>query len=365
MKKVGIFVGSKIAPNVEKLLFNVGKMLGSEFYLDLIGSADLTEELNDLYQHKRYGGKKGAEGFKRIKQAFHNCRKYCSKEDPKLLFQITKYPIYSLPVSAAGSLYSVPTIVRLSGDHFRAYKTRRDDIDELTRTLFMHNLLGGLPLKLADTVIVISEKIKKEALRKGCPSNKIYLIPQPIDTERFSPASKEEKDSLRNELDIPLNKKIVIYVGRLSEEKGLPILEKAIARLEEKDILFCLIGSGEYGPRLEKKYPNLVRFEGFVEQNHIHTYYKAADLLVHPSPLEGVPNTILEAMSVEIPVFAREADYSRDLNVPTFSDPDELIDMLEGKWKTTPLPERFEWRTLKKKHKNIFEKTMREGRKSY
>ncbi|MFP4051632.1 MAG: glycosyltransferase family 4 protein [Thermoplasmata archaeon] len=360
MKKVGIFVGSKIAPNVEKLLFNVGKMLGSEFYLDLIGSADLTEELNDLYQHKRYGGKKGAEGFKRIKQAFHNCRKYCSKEDPDILFQITKYPIYSLPVSTIGSLSSVPTIVRLSGDHFRAYKTRRNDMDELTRTLFMHNLLGGLPLKLADRVIVISEKIKTEAERKGCPSNKIDLIPQPIDTERFSPASKEEKDSLRNELDLPLNKRIALYVGRLNDEKGLPILEKAIARLKEKNILFCLVGSGECGPRLENKYPSLVRFEGFVEQNHIHTYYKAADLLVHPSPLEGVPNTLLEAMAVEIPVIAREADYSRELNVPTFKDPDELIDMLEGKWKTTPLPERFRWDTLKEKYIEVINKTIRE-----
>lgn len=357
MKKVGIFVGSKIAPNLEKLLFNVGRMLESNFHLDLIGKTDLPKGLDELYHHKQYQGKKGAEGVKRIIQAFNNCGEYYSKENPDLLFQITKYPIYSLPVSLVGSLYSVPTIVRLSGDHFRAYQTRRNDLDELTRTLIMHNLLGGLPLKLADSVVVISNKIKEEAIRKGCPPDKITLIPQPIDTERFSPPSKEEKKNLRDKYNFTEDKKIVLYVGRLNEEKGLPLLEKAISKMETQDLVFCLIGEGKFGPELEEKYPSKVRFEGFVEQERIHEYYRMADLLVHPSPLEGVPNTLLEAMATGLPVIAKKADYSEGLGVPTFKNQEELTTMLKGDWQTTPLPERFKWDNLKQKYVDLINKT--------
>lgn len=361
MKRVGIFVGSKIAPNLEKLLVNVGQMLESDFHLDLIGKTDLPKRLGEIYHAQQFQGKKGAEGVKRIRQAFYNCREYCSKEDPNLLFQITKYPIYSLPVSITGSLYSIPTIVRLSGDHFRAYKTRQDNPNELTRTIIMHNLLGGLPLKFADNVIVISDKIKEEAIRKGCQPDKITLIPQPIDTERFSASSKKGKKNLRDKYNFPQDKRIVIYVGRLNEEKGLPTLEKAISEIETQDLLFCLIGEGKFGPKLEEKYPSKVRFEGFVEQKRIHEYYKMADLLVHPSPLEGVPNTLLEAMSTGIPVIAKKADYSEELGVPSFKSQEELTTMLKGGWKTTSLPDRFKWDDLKQKYVDMINKTIDKG----
>ncbi|MGM0405780.1 MAG: glycosyltransferase family 4 protein [Thermoplasmatota archaeon] len=362
MKRIGIFAGSKIAPNLKKLLFNLGKMLENEFHLDLIGSAKIDDDLKCIYDQKTYFGSAEAEGIQRIKQAFYNCREYSLKEQPDVLFQITKYPIYSLPVSTVGKLFSIPTIIRLSGDHFREYKIKRYDIEELTRILIMNNILSTIPLKMAESVIVISDQLRKEAIRKGCKKDKIEVIPQPINSERFNPPSKEEKNVLREKYGFPKNKKIVIYVGRLTKPKGLPILEKTISQIENQDILFCLIGKGEFGPKLEEKYPSKVRLEGFVEQNRIQDYYKLADLLIHPSPLEGVPNTLLEAMSTELAIIAKKADYSEELGVPTFEDWQELTKMIDNDWITTSLPERFMWDNLKSKYVDLINKTISKGR---
>lgn len=340
----------------------MGKMFSSDHDLDVIGNFPPDREIDKYLEQKAYFGREKVEGTDRIKQGFFNCREYGLKEDPDVIFQITKYPIYGNLVSFTGYLLSTPTIVRLTGDHFRTYKVKREDVCELLKIMVMHNVLGGLPLTLSTRVTVLSDKIKSEALRKGCDEDKIDLLPQPIDKDRFSKPTSEEKKELREKLNFPQNKKIIIYVGRLTKAKGLDLLEQSLSRLEKnEDLLFCLIGDGPYGPKLEKEFPALVRFEGFVDTQKTPDYYKSADLLVHPSPLEGVPNTILEAMSVEIPVFARDADYSRELNVPTFNDAEELIRMLNQEWEVTPLPKRFEWKTLKKQHINTFKKAIEGG----
>jgi len=355
-------VGSKLAPDAKNFLINMGKMYSSDFELDVIGNFAQESEINEFFKQRYYSGKQDAEGFTRIKQGFHNCKTYCLKEDPDLIFQITKYPIYGIVVSLTGKFYSTPTIVRLTGDHFRAYRHKADTFAEKVKIIAMQNIIGLLPLKLSTRVAVLSDKIKAEAVRNGCKEEKIDLLPQPIDKDRFSKPTDQEKEKLRRELDLPKNKNVIIYVGRLTKPKGLDMLQEALSAINRDDFLFCLIGSGEYGPKLKNKYPSLVRLEGFVDTQKVHDYYRAADLLVHPSPLEGVPNTILEAMSVEIPVFARDADYSRDLNVPTFKNSKELIEILKKDWKTTPLPNRFGWNTLKDRYLKVFKKTAGEDK---
>ncbi len=364
MKKIGFFVGSKLAPDAKNFLINMRKMFGSDQDLDVIGNFPPDPEINKHLEQKAYFGRKKAEGVDRIKQGFFNCRKYILSENPDLIFQITKYPIYGIVVTLAGKLFFLPTIVRLTGDHFRAYKFKGESVNEIFKIIIMQNILGTLPLKLSTRVAVLSDKIKNEALRKGCEEDKIDLLPQPIDKDRFSRPTSEEKKEIREKLDLPQDKKIIIYVGRLTKPKGMDLLEKGLSQLEKKEeFLFCLIGNGPYGPKLEKEFPDLVRFEGFVDTDKVHEYYRSADLLVHPSPLEGVPNTLLEAMATGLPIIARKADYSKELGVPTFEDEEGLIEMIEGDWKITDLPDRFEWENLKQRYVDLINKTIDKGGK--
>lgn len=350
MKKIGIYVEPALPPNVEKLLLNIGEMLHDKFKLDMIGRFTPTDDLLKFYQHKVYTGEEGAEGFQRIKQGYINCREYCLRGDPDALIQLIMYPIYAPIVSWVGRDLSVPTAVRIPEDTFNEYKVRKYDVLERSKILFMNNILGKLPLKLADRVIVLTEHLRKEAVNKGCDADKIVKLPQPVNTRKFSPLSKKEKGNIREELDLPLEKKIALTVGRLDKIKGLDLLARAIDRYKEKDIAFCMVGEGSYRERLRKKHPKKVIAPGRVPFEMVEKYYKASDLLIHPSMLEGLPNVVLEAQASGLPVLARQANYTPELGIPTFKDSKDLIELLNQEWEFVPLPPEFKLDKLKKRY---------------
>lgn len=354
MHRIGIFVEPALPPNVNKLLLNLGKMLHEDFTLDMIGKFSPTEKLLTYYDHKYYTGVEGAEGIQRIKQGYINCREYCLRNKPDALFQLIMYPINAPIVTFVGNDLNIPTAVRVPEDTFKEYQVRKFDLFERTKILMMNNVLGRYPLKSADKVMVLTEYLKKEMIKKGCPKEKIRIIPQPINTNKFSPVNKDKKNELRRKLDLQQDKKIALTIGRLNKTKGLDLLHEAVKKIEKTDLLFCLIGKGPYGKILKDKYPNKIIHPGFVPFEDIDKYYKASDLLIHPSSLEGLPNVVLEAEACNLPVLVKKANYTKTLDIPTFEDAEELVNLLDTDLQPTPLPEEYQWDNLKEKYIEFF-----------
>lgn len=105
--------------------------------------------------------------------------------------------------------------------------------------------------------------------------------------------------------------KKIVYVGRLSAEKGVPILFDSIAKLKEQnyDVQLTLLGDGEDRDFLEKLAHDMnindhVIFGGFVDQKTIATTLRESDIFVLPSFAEGIPVALMEAMAIGIPVIA-------------------------------------------------------------
>ncbi|WP_086934322.1 glycosyltransferase [Agarilytica rhodophyticola] len=105
--------------------------------------------------------------------------------------------------------------------------------------------------------------------------------------------------------------KKMVYVGRLSAEKGVPILFDSIAKLKEQnyDVQLTLLGDGEDRDFLEKLAHDMnindhVIFGGFVDQKTIATTLRESDIFVLPSFAEGIPVALMEAMAIGIPVIA-------------------------------------------------------------
>lgn len=105
--------------------------------------------------------------------------------------------------------------------------------------------------------------------------------------------------------------KKLAYVGRISAEKGLPILFDSIAQLHKQnyDIELTLLGDGEDRKFLEdlakeRGIANVVKFAGFVDQTTIVETLRASDIFVLPSFAEGIPVSLMEAMAIGIPVIA-------------------------------------------------------------
>lgn len=105
--------------------------------------------------------------------------------------------------------------------------------------------------------------------------------------------------------------KKLVYVGRLSGEKGVPVLFDSLQLLKTQgyDFELTLLGDGEERQRLEasaKEYgiSQQVSFAGFVDQKTIADTLQASDIFVLPSFAEGIPVALMEAMAMGVPVIA-------------------------------------------------------------
>ncbi len=165
-------------------------------------------------------------------------------------------------------------------------------------------------LKKCDTFVATTEQIKRELIDRSVPEERIVLIPNGVDTERFTPSTRDEKRILREKLGIRPGP-ACIFVGRLIRRKGVDVLLRAwkeVMRDIPNATLF-IVGGGEEKETLQRLSESFrsgtgVSFLGHIGPAEVAEYYKISDLFVFPSRGEGMPNAILEAMSSGLPVIA-------------------------------------------------------------
>lgn len=178
-------------------------------------------------------------------------------------------------------------------------------------------------LNKADMFVAINKIIEEEFYSHGVLREKIRYIPNGVERKIFHPVDAGQKDILRKKLDLPLDKKIVVYTGRLNKGKGLEMLMEVWHRLlnTEKDIFLVVAGSGSNQfLSIEgelKRYvrnenmSNSVVFTGYI--HNIDEYLKASDIFVLPSELEGLSCSILEALACGVHVVATDVGGAREL----------------------------------------------------
>ena len=154
-------------------------------------------------------------------------------------------------------------------------------------------------VKSADKVIAISKTCADE-LRSFYGIENLELIPNAVDSTFFCPSNTKDVKDL-----------YVLYCGRLSAEKGLIDLIESAPYIIKKypDFKFVIAGNGPLEKRLKKLIARLnikknFRFTGAVDHNSLLKLYQNATVFLLPSYREGLPTTLLEAMSCGIPVVA-------------------------------------------------------------
>ncbi|NLI91698.1 MAG: glycosyltransferase family 1 protein [Peptococcaceae bacterium] len=124
-----------------------------------------------------------------------------------------------------------------------------------------------------------------------------------IDLELFSP--KHKKEEVRSQIAAS-GEILLLYVGRISVEKELDVLMKAVKILGDRGLHFKLavVGDGPYRQELEsRRDPNVV-FLGYRSGKELQSIYASSDVFVFPSGSETYGNVILEAMASGLPVVA-------------------------------------------------------------
>jgi L-malate glycosyltransferase len=169
----------------------------------------------------------------------------------------------------------------------------------------LYYFLDALIMATMDAVICVSES-QRRSLGRLLPERKIHFIPNAVDIDEISRLSHE---SITGVPDLHKRKKWIIFVGRLSREKGVAHLIRAFSRLISlhEQVTLIIIGDGPDRAKLESLTDSLrmtdcVHFMGF--QTNVYPYIRNAEFLILPSLTEGMPVVILEAFALEKAVVA-------------------------------------------------------------
>ena len=175
------------------------------------------------------------------------------------------------------------------------------------RRTALYNRVDRYCLPFYERVICVSEDLQHACRKFGVPELRCLLIENAIDTSRFIRGT--ERDEAKRRLGLPAGKFTIGAVGRLSEEKAYDLLIRAVDRLigDGYDVALLIVGEGNQRAKLEALLAELgrgdrIRLLGF--QGDVIPLFEAMDLFVLSSLSEGLPNVVLEAMALEVPLVA-------------------------------------------------------------
>ena len=149
----------------------------------------------------------------------------------------------------------------------------------------------------------------KRWLRK--PSLKIHLVHNGIDFDAF--AARDEIDfAAKQRLGIPSTAAVIVSVMRLSEEKQPLLWAETIIEISRRrpDVYFILVGDGPLRDEVEKMLELasvMDRARLIAEMPDVQKVLRASDLFLLTSRIEGLPNTLIEAQAVGLPVVTTPA----------------------------------------------------------
>jgi glycosyltransferase involved in cell wall biosynthesis len=193
--------------------------------------------------------------------------------------------------------------------------TQLENIPFLNEEKFMERHIKKTVRENADLFLAASEGARQTLLQEGVPDFKIRRISNSIDTDHFTPGSRDSR--LASSLGIPSGAFTLMYVGRLAGSKGTFGLLEAFRRMYQSDskLHLLLVGKDEEGvEEWVKRYhlDSRIHLTGFVSYKEMPRYYRLADLVILPSLTrkrwkEQFGYVLAEAMACGIPTMGSDS----------------------------------------------------------
>jgi len=170
-------------------------------------------------------------------------------------------------------------------------------------------------------VMILNDGVRQQAISQGFAPQKLLWMPNPVDTDDFSPADQNERATLRSKFGVPSTAPVILYCGRLAEVKALPSLLDAFALISLKfpEAVLVLLGDGpdrialmEQAKRRQLREKN-VRFMGQVDPSEIPFWAKISDVFTLVSHSEGFSCALTEAMSTGLACVVSDIPANRQL----------------------------------------------------
>ncbi len=178
--------------------------------------------------------------------------------------------------------------------------------------------------KTVSELIVPTKKTYDLFKKKYEYNRNIHIVPTGIEVERFYKENNDPKkiEELKKKYNIKKDDFVILFVGRLAEEKNVQFLIDNQTELvkHNKKCKLLIIGDGPDAEKLKTqskdlKLDNNVIFTGKVPWSEVHEYYQLGSLFVSASHTETQGLTLLEAMAAGIPVVALDDEAFKDVVV--------------------------------------------------
>lgn len=238
-------------------------------------------------------------------------------------------------------------------------------------------------------IITNSHYMKNEVINLfDLPNDKIEMIYNGINLERFDGSEKYKNSKFKSKYALD-HEKIVLFVGRLVQEKGADILIDAVPNVLEQynDVKFIIVGRGPQFDYLNEKAISMgikekVLLTGYIEDDELHNLYMVSDVAVFPSRYEPFGIVALEGMLANIPVVAsdtgglseiveHEVDgfkfYAENSNsladniIRVFNNPDICEEITVNA--NNKIKELFNWDKISSKTLDVYKKIIKESKK--
>ncbi len=176
----------------------------------------------------------------------------------------------------------------------------------LDRTLKRRNEANAV--RAADATVFDSHPTRRTVTGTyGLDAETCHTIHGGVDAAHFAPVDVAERGAIRASLGLSDNDFVLAWTGRLSPEKNVELLIRAVSQCRCRVARVFIVGEGPTRAELEAlcKHANvehIVTFTG--EQSDVRTYLHAADMFVFPSRSESFGGSLVEAMACGLPCIA-------------------------------------------------------------
>jgi len=267
----------------------------------------------------------------KIKDLFHNkVVDLLIKWKPDIIHTQTEFSTMSIAKHISKEL-NIPMV--------HTYHTLWEDYTHLILRghLITKGFVGIMSKTICDgfDCVITPTKKTKDVLEKYNITPPIEIVPTGIDLTKFE---KDVPEDILTELKYLYNitdKKVLLYVGRVSKEKNLDELIQYFSKLIIDDGVFLIVGDGPYLKNIKELVETLnlekkVIFTGMVKSDEINQYYKLGNVFITASTSETQGLTYIEAMASGLPVVCKKDKAIEELIIDnengfTFINEEEFI----------------------------------------